>query len=319
LFPLAIFGRRNPEMFNVYKTYPFKIPFRTKVFNLVRALFLFKWPEKFLVAQLSRKRIWWKKLIPPLYFYGENSFRQVARDEVWYQLNLRRMLDHSLYFYDLTDVAWSNLFKMLKPDFNVIDAGANIGYLTLQFSKRCNQGMVYSFEPDTENFKCLTQNMSLNDCRNVTSLQVALGKTNATASLYKVYRNNPGANRILDNAPPDAYAQELVSVCSLDDLDASGYFKKIDLIKVDVEGFEWFVLQGAANMIRRDKPILFIELADDNLHGQGYSSLQLLQYLDELGYNVIESTSMKPLARAEKYQTDIFCFPRGAVDTNDFI
>ena len=154
-------------MLDVYKNYPFKIPIRTKIFNLVRLIFLLKGPEQFLLRKLAHRKYRWKKLIPPLYFYPLESKRQAYRDGVSYELDLSRMLDHSIYFNDLTDIAWSNLFKLLKHDFNVIDAGANIGYLTLQFSKQCPDGTVFSFEPDTDNFKSLSRNVARNSFTNV--------------------------------------------------------------------------------------------------------------------------------------------------------
>lgn len=297
-------------MLSVYKNYPFKIPVRTKIFNLVRIIFLLKGPEQFLLKKLAQQKYWWKKLIPPLYFYPLDSKRQAHRDGVSYVLDVSRMLDHSIYFYDLTDVAWSNLFQILKPDFNIIDAGANIGYLTLQFSKRCPEGTVFSFEPDTENFESLSQNVARNTFANVKTLQIALGEKRSSGALFKVYKNNPGANRILNEAPENAYAQEVVAITSIDELDREDYFKKkIHLIKIDVEGFEWFVLKGAVNLITRNRPILFVELADENLQGQGYSSKELVHYIEQLGYRVVDAKTLRPLVQSQQVQTDIICLP----------
>src|SRR5687768_11840505 len=155
-------------MLGAYKRYPFKIPIRVKFFNAFRYFFTFSPFEKVLTSRLSHHPLsWCKKLIPPLYFYNPGSIRTVMRDGVNYSLDISRLLDHSIYFNNVNDKAWINLFKILRTHFNIIDAGANIGYLSLYFAKHCQKGLVYSFEPDSENFRNLSRNIELNSFKNI--------------------------------------------------------------------------------------------------------------------------------------------------------
>lgn len=297
-------------IFSAYKTYPFSIPLRVKLFNLFRALFLNPELERFLVTRILNSRSkFWRRLIPPIYFYRKGNFRNATRGGITYRLDLSKQLDHSIYFTTVRDVAWNNLFQLLKPHFKIIDVGANIGYLSLNFAMRCPQGIVYAFEPDSETFRKLSENVQLNSFNNIHVFKTAVGAHTGTGELYKIYESNPGANRILHDRPPGHALSETVSIATLDDYDTQERFGDVSLIKIDVEGFELFVLQGARNLIKRCKPILFVELVDQNLLLQGCSGDAILKYVEELGYRVLDGKTMGPLARTGNYYTDIVCFP----------
>jgi Methyltransferase FkbM domain len=88
--------------------------------------------------------------------------------------------------------------------------------------------------------------------------------------------------------------------------------EQVDLLKIDVEGFEDAVLVGSADVILRDKPILFIELIDENLKENGSSARQLVDRVVAWGYRVTEAVSGRaitgddPLARCAM---DVVCRP----------
>lgn len=296
-------------MFSAYKRYPFAIPLRVKIFNVFRYWFKFYPLERFLVSRLSQNRFgFWKRLIPPVYFYGASSWRHAERDGIRFKLNVSRLIDHSIYFFRISEVSWENLFKILKPQFNVIDAGANIGYLSLNFARICHQGTVYSFEPDSSNFLDLQNNVRLNDLRNIQIFKKALGQNLGSAELYKMFVNNPGANRILPSSPANSVAHETVEIVTLDQLYSSGIFKKIDVLKIDVEGFELFVLKGALKLIAECKPILFVELSEGNLKKQNCSGLELIEYIEQLGYDVTDARTMREVDKSFKdHHTDLLC------------
>jgi len=297
-------------MFEVYKRYPFPVPARVKFLNLFRIPFMIRPLESFLVSQLSNHSAWWKKFIPPLYFFKEGSYRSAEREGLRYKLDLSKMIDHAIYFYSDKDVTWKNLFRILKPDFHIIDAGANIGYLSLQFARRCDKGFVYCFEPETENFHCLSENVRLNGLEKQMKLfKYALGEKPGMATLYKPYRNNPGANRILDRAPEMEAPAEKVEIVPLDTLHDQGVFKKVEVMKIDVEGFELFVLKGARKLIDRWRPILFVELAEVNLNQQNQTAASLINFIQDLGYRIWDARTLGPVDLSQKIHTDIICLP----------
>ena len=299
-------------MFGVYKRYPFHVPFRTKILNVFRFVFTFSAAEKFLIARLSpgHSRLW-RKFIPPIYFYEKGSIRFAERSGIHYVLDVSTLHGYSIYFYIIKDKAWDNLFKLIQPDFNIIDAGANIGFLSLYFAKECTNGFVYSFEPDSESFDFLQKSVNQNGFKNIKLFKTALGAEASTAELFKVYANNPGANRILAQKPDKETKSEIVEVATLDSFYQKQIFKKIDLIKIDVEGFELFVLRGAKQLVDKWKPILFIELADINLKQQNCTAVEVIDLVEELGYNILDAKTMLPIERkVMEYYTDIICFSK---------
>jgi FkbM family methyltransferase len=297
-------------MFEAYRRYPFKVPLRTKFINLFRYFFTFPFLERAIVSILENpRRAWWKKVVPPLYLYPPGSFRKVERDGINYALDVCRLLDHSIYFHLIDDKAWRNLFNKIRKDFHIIDAGANIGFLSLNFAKYCPDGFIYSFEPDSETFSQLSANLSCNPFSNIKIFKQALGEFPEQKTLYKIYVNNPGANRILSSINSPHYGSESVDVTTLDIFCDNEKIKKVDLIKIDVEGFELFVLKGGKNLIERWRPVLFIELVEENLQQQNCSALGLLEYIEAIGYSIQDAKSLRPVDKSDRKHTDILCFP----------
>jgi hypothetical protein len=82
-------------------------------------------------------------------------------------------------------------------------------------------------------------------------------------------------------------------------------------LKIDVEGFEIFVLQGAEKLLQRFKPILFIELAEVNLNEHGFTAKMLIEYVERLNYNVLDAKTMDPLDKLKpNHHTDMLCFSK---------
>jgi len=91
--------------------------------------------------------------------------------------------------------------------------------------------------------------------------------------------------------------------------------RRIDLIKIDVEGFEMSVLLGARQTIERFRPKLFIELRDGFLRENGGSAMALVQWLLRLPYSVIHASSGAPIEADTDLSgcaIDIICLPRPA-------
>ncbi|HEY4799779.1 MAG TPA: FkbM family methyltransferase, partial [Bacteroidia bacterium] len=95
---------------------------------------------------------------------------------------------------------------------------------------------------------------------------------------------NRGGNRISTKNIIDA---ETIQIKRLDEVKEVRSLSKIDLIKIDVEGYELKVLKGAETILRTFKPTLFIEVDNNNLSEQGDSASLLITYLNHLGYNKI--------------------------------
>jgi len=144
--------------------------------------------------------------------------------------------------------------KKVKGVF--VDVGANIGFYTEMASKKAS--FVLAFEPNPKVFAILRKRFEGKN--NVACSNYALGNFNGFSKLYVTINDRDifdinGSSSLVVNYKLGSYD---VQVKRMDDLDVINSMK-IDMIKIDVEGFEVEVLKGAEETIKRNKPVLLIE------------------------------------------------------------
>lgn len=162
------------------------------------------------------------------------------------------------------------------PSPVVLDVGANIGNHTLAFATEAAH--VYAFEPIPLIFALLKQNVKQNSLSNVTLLQLALSDQNDTAIINMVKNGNFGASSF-DKRVTET---EAVSVKRRrgDDLLADMGVERVDLVKIDVEAHELYVLRGLLNTLQRHRPIITMEW-NDTLTIERLSGSPELQFMME--------------------------------------
>jgi FkbM family methyltransferase len=285
--------------------FPYHMNARIKAINFFRKFLRYSFIEKFLIL-LNQKFLKARKLVPPEYLYSPKSFRVVVRDDVTYRLDLSSVIDHSLYFFNryFTPLEF---FQLIKENSIVLDIGANIGTVALRAAAIAKKGHVYAFEPDTGNYNSLRFNIDLNSFENITPVKKAIGATPQQSKLFKVNRYNTGMNRILSSS--DGFRDfEWISVVTLDEEIARLKLDRIDLIKIDVEGYELNVLQGARLVIEKFHPLIVIEVIEVNLKNNGQTSAEVIQFLKGLGYSFIDLKTGKPLMNEHHLETDVLCY-----------
>jgi len=179
--------------------------------------------------------------------------------------------------------------KLISPGMRVVDVGANAGVFTLIAARLVGAtGTVDAFEPSTRDRERLLANVSLNGLSNVKVHAEALGRASGKAVLAVAGPDHPGHNTIGGFAySADARAYELeVDVTSLDDFATAQNLTHLDLLKIDVEGSETAVLQGARETLRRFRPILVVEAYDPSLRQLGTSAAELLELLRAADYEL---------------------------------
>jgi FkbM family methyltransferase len=145
------------------------------------------------------------------------------------------------------------LSSLINKNDVVLDIGANIGLMTLPFSKMVGfDGKVISFEPQPEIFRILCGNVAINNMRNVETYNLAVGDSQKVINvpiLDYTKPNNFGGIRLSEKNGIN------VNQIRLDDLS----FDKLNLMKIDVETMEINVLNGAYYTIKKHRPILYVE------------------------------------------------------------
>jgi FkbM family methyltransferase len=165
---------------------------------------------------------------------------------------IERLMWAGAYERELVD-----LFKRtLKPGMTVLDVGANIGYFSATAAGLVgSKGNVHAFEPIPECFAQLQRNLS--SFRWSHAHQCAVGDTTGIATIHFKEDELGWGSLLTDN---DLTRAENAKLINLDDWILREGIRSLHFIKVDVEGFEYRVLQGAASILHDLRPIIVAEL-----------------------------------------------------------
>jgi FkbM family methyltransferase len=187
------------------------------------------------------------------------------------------------------------LRHLVRPGMTVLDIGAQVGQYTLEAAKLVGPtGSVHAFEPVPRNFDLLQANVRINGLTNVAPSPVAISDRNETRTLHLSISRNAGAHSF---APSEISSGETIDVsCTTVDAYVEQRQLRPDLIKLDVEGFELAVLDGARRTLKAVAPLLIIEFNDFDQSLFGRSCRELSARLrHEYGYTLTRIDSPAPM------------------------
>ena len=172
----------------------------------------------------------------------------------------------------------------------VVDVGANIGYYTVLLADKVGKnGKVYAFEPDKTNFEILVKNIKENDLKNVVAVNAAVGSRSGKLKLYKS-KENLGDHKLYDQNPPvdkstsslkkgGSLKTEIVKIIKLDEYLAD---IKVDLLKIDTQGWEPEVIEGAKEIIKKNKPVMFLEYSPASYKMAKLDGHKMMKFLKKI-------------------------------------
>lgn len=167
-----------------------------------------------------------------------------------------------------------SVFQMvLRPGDTAVEVGANIGALTVPMARLCKK--VHAFEPQPENAGLLRTNLDQNGIENVGVYMVPVGYKN---DIVSVPRLSELGHTNYGNVEIGGEGSYKISTVRLDDL--MEHWDKIKFIKIDAEGSELDILRGASELIKRDRPVMYIE------NDRKEQSRDLVAHLLDLGYTM---------------------------------
>jgi FkbM family methyltransferase len=201
-------------------------------------------------------------------------------------------LGASFFYEGFENPERSFVERFLRPGMVVLDIGAHHGFYTLLASKLVQQtGKVFSFEPSPRERKALLLHKRLNRCGNVSVQALALGEKESTAELHIAEDTLTGLNSLKPPVGTSRTTLVRVQVARLDDWLKSRSVAQVDFIKMDVEGGELAVLQGAPNLLQRQpRPVILAEVQDIRTKPWGYRAKEILEFLSPRGYRWFEIT-----------------------------
>lgn len=194
--------------------------------------------------------------------------------------------------------------KLIKPDYVVLDIGANIGYFTLIMAKQSKQ--LYAFEPESRNYQTLQKNIEFNNLENVHLHNVAVAEKSGSSTLH-LCDTNRGMHRIYESQ----WCKEgtvNVPTIAIDDL-----IEYADFIKMDIEGAELGALKGMKRLLKNHHPTLLMEFHPPSIIEYGAQPKEIFDFVVRLGYTVeipdVGSVTFEQLEKLaiEKVGTNILC------------
>jgi len=171
--------------------------------------------------------------------------------------------------------------RFLKKGDTAIDVGANAGIYTQVMAHSVgDEGRIYAFEPSPKTYKILERNLA--KFSNTILSNSAVGSSNGTANFYVTYQS--GLSGLGDTGRGTVLHTENVPLIRLDDYLKEKQIRKVDFLKIDVEGFEGDVLRGAENLLRQCSPVIMVELDKKNFAAHGFSRKEVFYFMSNLGY-----------------------------------
>jgi len=192
----------------------------------------------------------------------------------------------SFFIKELSTKIWqakdiSYLRSLCPHPRHVLDIGTNLGQSMIEYAQFAEA--VTGFEPDPSNYKHAIANLTLNsvlypDC-SWSVYQNGLGEKESQF-LIQSHDRNVGSNFLKSLDSKYTKNTHVVDVYTLD----SFAFEGVDLIKIDVEGFELYVLRGGEKTITRDRPIIQTEMAASHCKRAGYTLQEMQDWFNDRDY-----------------------------------
>jgi FkbM family methyltransferase len=227
---------------------------------------------------------------------------------VFLELDLSDWLQR-LYYLGFTE---QNTFKLIKKLLPVggtfVDVGANIGIYTCVMANHLGStGSVIAFEPMAENLAPLYQNIALNQLKNIEVQELALSNCPGSLNLYVPDSHQQGSSGCTQVWNPGDWVS--VGTTPVTTLDLIFQKERLDFIKIDTQGHELEILEGAKSTIDRFQPFIFCEVSQEN-------RTKVFDLMKTWNYTIFRETHdgfLTPSLPSSGW-VDVYLIPQGKVE-----
>ena len=234
------------------------------------------------------------------FFLSKKQF--VKRNGISWQLDLTEGIDLSIFLFGSSEKKIVNLRKIFNSDKKLIflDIGANIGSVSLPLAKLFDNALIYSIEPTNYAFNKLYKNLSLNKNlkKQILINQLFVSDKKYPKKVWSSWNFNKNKNKHHKHKG-NLKSIKANSIVSLDDFIKINKIKRVDFIKLDVDGYEMDVFKSGKKFFKKNKPVIFIELAPYLYPEFGYSCFDLIKFIKKIGYNFFDE-NLKKVTDIEK-------------------
>jgi FkbM family methyltransferase len=224
-------------------------------------------PVRIKVSETEEVAFWWSYIVP--FFDADRGF-------------------FDYWGHDLGDIRY--LWRILRPGMVFLDIGAHHGLYSLVAAKRLGaDSTVVAFEPSQNEFRRLSLHLRLNGMRSVRAEPIALGATSSNQKFFQIISGDNTRGGLRPPASSDRVLETLVETACLDDYLRTRAVNRVDLVKLDVEGAELEVLQGASIVLAKFRPIFICEVLDATTQVWGYNAREIVLMFQSFDFQIFEA------------------------------
>ena len=221
--------------------------------------------------------------------------KRIQRSGIHYDVDLTEGIDLSLFLFGgFQRHIITHKYISLPQAAIVFDIGANIGTMAMNFARQMPESFIYAFEPTHYAFEKLNRNLSLNPdlAKRIQTIQLFVFDRSGSSGDIRAYSSWKIDGSARHNHPlHGGMIQDTdgVSAVSLDDFCIENHIPHVDLIKIDTDGYELRVLQGARQTLGKYIPYVIFEIGLYTLNEQQVGFDQYYNYLRTFDYTLINS------------------------------
>ena len=224
-------------------------------------------PVRLRMSETEAVEFWWSYVVP--FFDARRGF-------------------FDYWGHDLGDLRY--LWRMLRPGMVFLDIGAHHGLYTLVAAKRLGaDGTVVAFEPSAREFRRLRLHLRLNGMGSVRAEPIAVGAIASKRKFFQVVSGDNTRGGLRPPASSDRVSETSVETTRLDDYVARLTLDRVDLVKLDVKGGEFEVLQGASLVLAKFRPIFICEVLDVTTQAWGYNAREIVLMFQRSDFQLFEA------------------------------
>jgi FkbM family methyltransferase len=257
------------------------------------------------VQKIAVARVAYKIIHAARAAIGRSDRCIARRNGIAFDLDLSEGIDLAIYLGVFEPGTRNALKKLVQPSSVVLDIGANIGVHTLLLADAVGpSGRVLSFEPTDFAIRKLRRNLDLNPdlAARVTPFHCFLARQDEAEVPASIYSSWPltDAENLHEKHLGQAMPTEAARARSIDGVLAELGNPTVQLVKIDVDGFESEVLRGATALLRGSRPVFMMELSPYVLIERGSSVAELLSFFIPNGYQFFHERTGERLPSASE-------------------
>ncbi len=240
-------------------------------------------------SKLSTSLNNWNKSLLLLVIIMKNTIKFVLQKLLGYQKYLFLFARYKIKTLknDRKEGDFFHFMNIISSEGAILDIGANLGIMTYHLSKKFSERKIFAIEPMPDNLFVLKKIISKYNLSNSTIIPFAVGKDNGTLEMILPINGMvkmQGLAHVIHESIDEWNDGKKISVKSIK-LDDEFKNQKIAAIKMDIENFEFFALQGGKKIIQNNLPVIYLELWPNENRNKCFD------LLNELGYipNIVEN------------------------------